>query len=422
MNRSLAFILGAAVLLVQPCVAQHYADIPSKIDFPADAGELEAMRASGRLIDQRAHVWQIFAGITQPTAEKNVPIFLTWFGAGEAFADSSTPPPERVRGLLQSFSLPVRQATTSAHAGTSPLIIRAHYNWAAFTHVRANGLQSASHLMAIANAQGAADINRENNSIPAFPRDSVVIKTVWWPVPAEGIVPLPVWDPASNPPRAGGNDYVTWSRVVAVSARPGFGAPGATVDLEFAGRAFTHVRALGVDDLYHFTLDERMAGMLMRDAEARTAARLVLGRQLRAGDMLALVALHLATRELTNWVWGTFWWHDRPDEGPHAAPHRGDTSPPWTHYLMSVSFDTDIPRESDGSPHVAFNPWLEGRFPDSGQGGGLTSNCMACHQRASTALDKPFMVTRGLAQPRSSLPAKLEARTSFLWSVPMQAR
>jgi hypothetical protein len=91
-----------------------------------------------------------------------------------------------------------------------------------------------------------------------------------------------------------------------------------------------------------------------------------------------LIALHVATREQANWVWATFWWHDRPTLGPYAEGRpESVTQKPWDHYLSNVSYDMDEPREPDGQPHIAFNPWLEGQLKD-----GTSSNCMTCHRRS----------------------------------------
>ena len=423
MSKLTALLLGA-VVLVQTSFGQDYADIPNDVDFPSPTIELEAMRSAGNLSEQRNHMWRLFSGITRPSGHSTVPVFLTWYGAGEVFAASFDASLPAARSLVQSFSLPSPRKNSRASSGSAPLIVRAHYNRAAYTHIHQNGLQDAARLIAIANSSESTTNNADVDAIPAFPRDAMVVKTVWWPIPDHGVVSLPVWDPASNPPRASGNAYLTWSRMVGVSAGPGFGAGGTKVDVKFLGRSFKQVRAIGVDALYHVTLNRRTAESLMSDPESRRVAGLVLGRPLHANDMLALVALHLATRELTDWVWGTFWWHDQPEHSPFGTPRQPVVlQQPWRNYLMSVSFDTDLPHEPDGSPHVAFNPWLEGRFPDGGHGSGVVSNCMTCHRRASTAADKPFLVTRG---SEVVLPTKAADKgvvtTSSLWSLPLQAR
>lgn len=416
-----ALLLGM-MILAHPSFSQDYADIAKDVDFPARAAELEAMRSEGNLDAQRNHLWELFGGLTRPVGPAMQPVFLTWYGADEVFAVSSGSSPVAERGPLQSFSFP--HPKEAAHSGSSaaPLIVRAHYNLAAYRHIRDNGLEDAGRLLAAANSAERSAGDSGVHSVPDFPRDAIVVKSVWWPVPDDGIVAFPVWDPASNPPRATGNDYLTWSRVVGVSARPGFGADGAEVDVDFVGRSYKRVRAVGIDALYHLTLDQRMAQSFMADPEIRRVAGLVLGRPLHANDRLALVAMHMATRELSQWIWGTFWWHDRPDQGPYAPPRQPHVPKPWRNYLMSVSFDADLPREADGSPHVAFNPWLEGRFPDNGHGGGVVSNCVTCHRRASTPRDKPFLVTRGTEAPVSwAPPQRGVVTTSSLWSLPLQA-
>ncbi len=419
MSKFPAWLLGG-VVLTHLSFGQEYADIPSDVDLPAAVTSLDAMRVAGDLNQQRNHLWKVFGGLTRPSADPAIPVFLTWYGAGEVFAlpQATT---ATARGLPQAFSLPAMKDHPQSSA--APLIIRAHYNLAAFAHIRRNRLNDAARLRAIADEDRSETRFGEANAIPSFPRDSVVVKSVWWPVPAEGVVALPVWDPANNPPRKSGNDYLTWSRVVAVSANPDFGASGANVDVEFLGRVFKQVHAVRIDSLYHVSLDQRTANLLMTDPEARKVAGLVLGRPLHAGDSLVLVALHLATRELTDWVWGTFWWHDQPTQGPYAPPSQPDVQQPWRNYLMSVSFDADLPREPDGSPHIAFNPWLEGRFPDGGQGSGLVSNCLTCHRRASMAAESPFTVTRGPRDsPQSTISGAADVTTSSLWSLPLQAR
>ena len=399
--------------MVQASFAQTYVELPKDIEFPSSANKLDVMRRAGNLNEEREHLWTLFSGITRSNGQSTAPIFLTWYGAGEVFAASTEAEALAGHGMLQSLSLPRPKDSPGRNSGSSPLIVRAHYNRAAYAHIRLNRLEDSVRL--IAGAQ--------SGSIPAFPRDAIVIKTVWWPVPEHGVVAVPVWDPASNRSRATGNDYLTWTRVVGVSTRPGFGADTTSVDVEFLGRLCRHVHAVGVDALYHVTLDERTAASLMSDPEARRVAGLALGRSLHANDMVVLVALHLATRELEDWVWGTFWWHDRSEKGPFKPPPEPRLPQPWRNYLMSVSFDTTLPLEPDGSPHVAFNPWLEGRIADGGHGNGLVSNCMTCHQRASTAAEYPFLVTRGRDNLQEPAAVRQGAvTTSSLWSLPLQAR
>jgi hypothetical protein len=166
-----------------------------------------------------------------------------------------------------------------------------------------------------------------------------------------------------------------------------------------------------------------MAARMMRDRETSRAVFLALGRSLKAGDYIALVSANMMSREINDWIWGTFWWHDRAEQGPFSAGRPPALKAVWRNYLMQAAFDTASPIALDGGPHIAFNPWLEGRFPDGGHGSGITSNCMACHQRASYPQIGFLPVTRGppdLRNDSAYKPGRL--RTSFLWSLAMHPR
>eukprot|EP01031_Cornospumella_fuschlensis_P014526 gene14526-17738_t len=113
---------------------------------------------------------------------------------------------------------------------------------------------------------------------------------------------------------------------------------------------------------------------LNAQAESNRTAIIALGRPIAANDRLALVGINMMTHEQKDWVWAAFWWHDRPEVGPFAADRPSTLRGPWRNYLMQVAFDAEKPRASDGGAHICFNPWLEARFPDHGQGGGTVSN------------------------------------------------
>jgi hypothetical protein len=135
------------------------------------------------------------------------------------------------------------------------------------------------------------------------------------------------------------------------------------------------------------------------------------------------VATHLTTKEIDDWVWATFWWHDRPDAGPFAADRPATVTGAWRNYLMSASYDVNLPREADNSPHITFNPWLEAPFPDGGHGGGVVSNCMNCHNRAS----HPVLGFRPIFRGNPDLNndptfAAGRLRADLLWSIPRQAQ
>ena len=184
-------------------------------------------------------------------------------------------------------------------------------------------------------------------TFPAFPTDAAIVKLVWYPLPPGASVELPVWD--GDPALPAGNPTSTWSRTVTIT-----------------------------------------------DAERD---------QFIHDDDHILVGAHLTTKALPDWTWATFWWHDRPDDGPYAAGRPDDVRDAARHYLMNAAFTADEP---------CFNPYLEARFPD-----GESSSCLACHRRAVVGATKYLPVTHGrLADDDPYLRGHVP--TDFVWSLALE--
>jgi hypothetical protein len=210
----------------------------------------------------------------------------------------------------------------------------------------------------------------ELDAFPAFPTDAVALKLTWFAVKAHGPTTMPIWD--GEPAQAGGNPDTTWQRAIAVDPDQ-------------------------LDAFIHEELTEANV------ASARIAAH---DPTLEVGDHAVLVAAHVTTKEIPDWTWQTYWWHDRPDEGRFAAG-RPALHGAAANYLMDATYSTDQP---------CFNPWLEARFPD-----GVASNCVTCHQRAVVGAADYLPVTRGRLRTDDPYFSGHLA-TDFLWSVAFEAR
>jgi hypothetical protein len=386
-----------------------------KAQFPAPEASLEKLKRTADLGGQRRHLWHVLGELTRSHSPSRLPQFLTWSGAKDVFAITSAAP-LATRNTLRAFEVEESAAARAAHSSGPPLIVVAHYNEAAARHIRANALQRRATLQSMTVSRKGGKPDTVSREVPAFPRSAIVLKSAWWPVAGDAPVAMPVWDAELHIAAAGGNDYPSWRRMVAVC--PTHGAPR-TVEVQLMGRT-RRLNCVGIDRFYHLRLDTAMVEQLRNEPTARKLGAMVLGRAFRPGDYLALVALHVATRELPDWVWGTFWWHDQAVRGPYAAGRPGDLAEPWPNYLMNVAFDANLPRERDGSPRVVFNPWLEARFADSGHGGGTVSNCISCHRRAAYPAVGPFAVTRGMQQDVRAAGSIASVKTSSLWSLPLQ--
>jgi hypothetical protein len=390
----------------------------------ATESDLEGARQSGDLHFQRRHVWKIITRLTEVPENQSVPRFESWYGEEQVFGDTGAQHlPTGIRGFSRSSSAALPRSDSASQSADAPVLTYTLYNEAAYDHIRQHHLYKLSELERL-KTSGAADLTTPGNrSVPAFPAEAMVLKTVWWPVAPHGTTPLPVWDPGHNPPQRTGNGYLTWRRVVAVDPSENTDSTEAIPSVNFVGGSFANVRKVKLKEFYHLKVDALLAERAMRDPDTKKAALIALGRPIKDGDYLLLVAANLATKEINDWVWATFWWHDRANQGPFSADRPPTLKGEWRNYLVQVALDSNKPIAPDSGPHICFDPWLEGRFPDTGNGGGTISNCMTCHRRASFPALSFLPVTRGAPdQLRDPAFAPGRLRTGFLWSLSMHAR
>jgi mono/diheme cytochrome c family protein len=156
----------------------------------------------------------------------------------------------------------------------------------------------------------------------------------------------------------------------------------------------------------------------LRIGAGELAAVRAIDTSARPGDWLVLLALHVTTKEIPDWVWATYWWHDRPEAGPFAAGRPATLAGPWRNYLLDISYSSDTPREADGAPNIAFNPYVE-VFP-----AGTRSNCAACHQGAvwTPSGAPPFLPVRRGARAADDPLFRTGTRLDFMWSIATEAR
>jgi hypothetical protein len=156
------------------------------------------------------------------------------------------------------------------------------------------------------------------------------------------------------------------------------------------------------------------------------------------GDVWVLVGLHIITKEIPDWTWTTFWWHDNPDSGSFGADRPPSVRAEWRNYQMDTTLSMDTPWEgtsfkdckfaatdacgqswkTPSKSKIIFNPYLEGVIK-----GALHmnySNCMNCHSRStfeSKISEDGGTPWRGYLSPTSSCFSD-KMRLDYLWSLP----
>ncbi len=380
-----------------------YQPIPPGFDFPADQNALLQMRDTANVAAMRKHAWMVFAGLTQPTPTGEA-VWETWFSEEQAFAQGPAPQGIGPHRLQRRFRNP-RQFTLAGqgavpHAIGASLLSFVLMNKDTFDHIRTNHLYQKARLNQINQAFNANHTPVEQRVIPAFPRESVSLKTVWWLVKQTGLTALPVWDGVANPNIS--NPPPSWARFVAVDPTRQQIPADERRDIFFQGLSKPNSHVVPLNSFYNFQIT----------ANEINDVRHVPGfSQAQVGDFVALIAMHMTTKEIPDWVWATFWWHDNPAAGPFGMDRPPAVPGVWRNYLMNVAFSGDIPTAADGGPNVCFNPWLEARFVK-----GMQSNCLTCHQRSVLGNQVFLPITRGRLADNDPFFAG-KTKFDFLWSI-----
>jgi hypothetical protein len=386
-----------------------YQGIPAGFDFPAAEAHLLRLRDQENVTGMRVHAWNVFAGMTQPAAGGEA-IWETWYPSTTTMRTGAQPQAlvggraPRVFTSPRQFQRPGEPAPQAAGASLLSFVM---FNKEAHEFIRGRNLHRRATLTAI-NDAFPPDTPPEQRKIPDFPREAMSLKLVWQVVKGAGLTAIPVWDAAPTRPDAQGNPEEAWARVVLVDTTRADVPAQEVRDAFWRGRAFPGSRVVPLSRFYSF-----------RIGQAEVAAIRRVDPTAQVGDHAVLLAMHYTTKEIPDWVWATFWWHDRPDAGPFAMDRPTGVAGVWRNYLMDAAYSMDTPHEYEGTPNSVFNPYLEARFQN-----GMSSNCMTCHQIAlvdSRGEPPDFLpVTRG---PRPAADPLFAGRTKldFLWSLAFES-
>ncbi|MBR1070769.1 hypothetical protein [Bradyrhizobium liaoningense] len=431
--------LGGLLIFTHSANAQNtlYRPIPPGFDFPAgydfssgkppgpadfDNGEKRLLQflQQNNFGELRRHGWEVFAGLTQQAPEGHAN-WESWFIAEQVFA-GPTPAPlsDQPRSFKRSLEPPrklgIGLGGPVALAPGQSFAFSVLFNQPARDHIWTERLFERATVVNLLSNLNQTNPPIEKRTIKDFPRDSIALKVSWRHIKRSGLTAIPVWDndlPNPTAPVLPALPEITWKRCVAVD--PTGAKPEGEVVLAQCGFEQRPSSVVHLNRFYNFQVDNQNVAVL----------KSVIGDEVNVGDYLVLVAFHYTTKEIPEWIWGTFWWHDKPTNGEFASDRSPKVTGVWKNYLMDVGYSRDVPAGGDGKANDIMNPYIEARFPN-----GVRSNCMTCHARAVFPRLPPepngpgqdicgaLPVTRGSSDLPSSDPRlSTRVRLDFLWSV-----
>lgn len=253
-----------------------------------------------------------------------------------------------------------------------------------------------------------------------------------WPGPPNPAIPFP-----SN----------LWGQCVWVDTQDnGRGTGTGAVDTTCSGDGSSRTAAntYGLANFIHFKLTPVEASEWSKEGISVTVGKTTY--QPKAGETVILAAMHVGTREMTEWTWQTYWWQPDPTKVIAPATRAGVAARPAqlkgapAHYAMCASYQMVTPNQPINGghgtrPHLCYNPYLEAPFshsqdlsgsrPWTYQGTtydmnvGVQTNCMSCHSQATYAKDNlktlPYTADRYIGLDSPDFKGYLQM--DFSWSI-----
>jgi len=374
-------------------------------NFPEDSITINQWIHASKQDSIYLHGWGIWTGITSftdqkiPGDENPLRVFETWLtpeemineikqGASDYKSDiRSNRANLNQPNQLNHFSSSQETVNDSIHESVS-------YNPAASKFAIDHKIFMATTLYDYAKKQNKKEI-------PFFPDNAITIKPVFKLLKTsdgETLFNISAWSGPTDKLEA--YPEKDWESFVTVDITNDSKTGGSTYNL---------------DDFIYYKLNKEDAHYFNKEFTENTGNEF----NAQAGDIAILVAMHVGTREITNWTWQTFWWDLNPNNPPAPSSKAiADMRPDELkgaarHYSMAVAYYMVNPNEPyegnnvQGEPNYAYNPYLEagfgpGKFNDSlsfvsvssskkiPTYVGVRTNCMSCHRMASVNPESIF--------------------------------
>lgn len=371
------------------------------------------------------HAWGIWAGLTTNSGEvyqgDSLRIFETWLGISEiqdlivagktkggcegVAVKSDRAPLERPKqfghGPSKALKFSLLRKKDVDTIDTNPgFWVTVSYDPNAACYATTNSILKQS-------VQNKYAVNGGIGNIPAFPTKSITIKPTYMVGSAtDSLIQIPAW----SGPRDTAYGANLWPTVVYADVKNRQTPNKAVVPAGVNDRDPSHVAAAtcNLSDFINFKVDAKMAAYMNKEDSTQGLSG---GGKAVAGQIAILVAMHVTTKEISNWTWQTYYWAPNPMSPDKPSSNLAASLMPAQlkgtsagHYAVVTAYAMVIPNQpltggtnTGVTPIYGYNPYLESGFDTSFNNGNLTfpnqlnpkfyfgdqTNCMTCHTLAT---------------------------------------
>jgi hypothetical protein len=418
--------------------------------FPEDSGKIYSWLSPYDSVSIAKHAWGLWAGLTAPSGEyykgEELLVFETWEGltdlSDEVKMGNESAGCDNIKVGRTKFSVPrqffhainsVNRLKGSIGIDTSGTILETvayDPNAACF---------ATKQLIFRESVLKGYYKEGQIGSIPQFPNNAITLKPTYFVARladavagknTDSLIRVPVWP--GPPAKPKGFPSTAWNYYVYVDVTnkqpadkkivPARGNNPAADSLQLA--------TVNLNEFINVKIDSAAAAYINKEQGAGTVV---------AGDLALLMAMHVGTKEISNWTWQTFFWAPDPADpffpsGKWAAALRpSQLKGAASNYAVSTAYAMVLPNQpiSGGTnknvkPVIGFNPYLEAGFtPDVFQlknqlnanlKFGIQTNCMSCHALAMYKGTQPYSTDQYIDMSDKKIFTNT-VKLDFAWSI-----
>lgn len=373
--------------------------------FPEDSTVIYGWLNSMDTVSIYKHAWGIWAGLTSNSGEKYngeaLLIYETWLGTAEVstlIKNGVTDCQQMTKTGRTQVRIPRQRAhsarlmsLTSTVDTNANVVETVAYNPEAVCHTTQNKLYKTSVLSSYAKPG-------KIGSIPEFPVNAITTKPVYYiGEQVDNLIRVPSWQGPPSPNR----NYPSsdWNSYVYVDVKNGQAANKIAVPApDKPTPAQVAAATCNLNDFIYFKLDSTAAKYFNTQYGKK--------KGVKAGALALLVAMHVTSKEISNWTWQTFWWTPNPEQpsfpsnATAASLRPAELKGAARHYAVATAYNMVWPNQplvggtnKGVKPNFAYNPYLEPGLGDIESAAymnqldtayhwGVQSNCMTCHALA----------------------------------------
>ncbi|TAE11644.1 MAG: hypothetical protein EAZ95_13350 [Bacteroidetes bacterium] len=366
--------------------------------FPEDSATIYQWLDKRDTASIYKHAWGLWEGLTTQTdqvlAGDKLLVFETWKGIQELVDDVNADNKNGGCDQPKKSRTPLKFPKQLLHAKPASLksdeesttIDKNQNNFEGVAYNPEAACYATSNLIYKKSVLESYRKKDAIGTIPPFPQKSMTIKPVYFVgKQTDGLIRIPAW--------VGSNlklDTLNqWNSVVYADVNN----KSSNKNIQPVDTTTKDIKKATCDlnDFIHFKVDAAMAEQLKKEQP---------GADVKAGDIAILVAMHVTTKEISNWTWQTFFWVPNADapaspSSKYAASLRPKSlSPAAAHYAVSTAYAMVWPNQpitggindkNKTEPIIGYNPYLEAGFGAFGNKNtfgfqyGIQTNCMSCH-------------------------------------------